>query len=305
MFQLTISLSISLRTRRISWPMFSILKSRDPAVAAAHEGLGLLLRVAHLLGVGLEGPGVDGVGADEVLLGGGERDVDLRVVPLHLAVVDLVVAELLQDAHDPEAHAADEDLPADRLLVAEDVLLDLLAEEGHRGPRLDVALDEVAPDLGHAVADAAPLRGHALDEGLQGAAVHADGLVAEAEDGRRLVDRLAPGLDDPAVGRAHAPRVALLLQLDAVGGRAGHGEHDAVEAQVVEALLHRLGEAADHRHHHHEGGRAEHDADEGEAPSGACGSRSRRRRCGRPLRSARYSYLRASMGLSRAARIAG
>ena len=30
MFQLTISLSISLRTRRISWPMFSILKSVIP-----------------------------------------------------------------------------------------------------------------------------------------------------------------------------------------------------------------------------------------------------------------------------------
>ena len=132
MFQLTISLSISLRTRRISWPMFSILKSVIPRWLRRMQGLGLLLRVAHLLGVGLEGPGVDGVRAHEVLLRGGERDVDLRVVPLHLAVVHLVVAELLQDAHDPEAHAADEDLPADRLLVAEDVLLDLLAEEGHR-----------------------------------------------------------------------------------------------------------------------------------------------------------------------------
>ena len=264
MFQLTISLSISLRTRRISWPMFSILKSEIPRWLRRMRASASFCASPIFSGSALKAQAWTVSRAHEVLLGGGERDVDLRVVPLHLAVVHLVVAELLEDAHDPEAHAADEDLPADRLLVAEDVLLDLLAEEGHRGARLDVALHEVAAHLGHAVADAAPLRRHALDEGLQGAAVHADRLVAEAEHGGRLVDRLAPGLDHEAVGRAHAPRVALLLQLDAVGGRAGHREHDPVEAQVVEALLHRLGEAADHGHHHDEGGRAEHDADEGE-----------------------------------------
>ena len=69
------------------------LEVGDAAVAAAHQRLGLLLGVVHLLGVGLEGPGVDRVGADEVLLRGRERDVDLGVVALHLVVVHLAGAE--------------------------------------------------------------------------------------------------------------------------------------------------------------------------------------------------------------------
>jgi tetratricopeptide (TPR) repeat protein len=190
-------------------------------VAAAQQGLHLALGVLELLGVGLEGPRVHRVLAEEVLLGGRDRDVDLRVVTAHLVVVHLVGAEVAEDPHDPEADTADEDLAPHRLLAAEDVVLQGSPQQRHRGPGLHVALDEVASGLGVPVADAAPGRRHSLHRDLQGPPVHPGGLVAETDDRRRLVDDLAPPLDDLAVRPPQPPREALLLPLDRVLGLVG------------------------------------------------------------------------------------
>jgi hypothetical protein len=115
---------------------------------------------------------------------------------------------------------------------------------------------------GHPVADPAPGRRHALDGDLQRAAVEARRLVAQAQHRRGLGDHFLARQDHVRVGAPQAAGVALLLLLEAVLGLLRDDEDHAVEAEVGEALLHGLREAADHGHHHDERRRAEHDADE-------------------------------------------
>src|SRR5207244_7346322 len=85
----------------------------------------------------------------------------------------------------------------------------------------------------------------------------------------------------------------------------GRDGDDAVLAEVLDALPHRGFHAVEHREHHHQRQRAEDHADEGEEGAEGVALHFLQAGADRFADDHPYSVLRASMGLSRDARMAG
>src|SRR5207249_3422176 len=275
----------------------------DAVVRPRQDPHGLVLRLHALLRLDRLCQHVrDRVPAVHVFVDG-ERDVHADGRAAHLVVVDELGVELRADADDGEAPAAERDLLADRGVAAEELLLELEAEDADGRLRADVGVADEAAVAGLAVLDGDELRRDPPEvDPARHRAGGDDGAVLA--DGRDVADQRAP-LEPAVVFDAQAAREVLLGALDAVGGLAVRHRQHAVEAEVVDALVHGELDAVEHGEDDHERDRAEDHADERE-------ERAQRMRfhffetgADRLADVHGYSVLNASIGFRRDARKAG
>ncbi len=197
----------------------------------------------------------------------GEEAAEGRVGDEGLVLVAPGVARVLELLlHDPdhdEGHVVDHHRLAHRVVVAEEVLLELVAQEQHAPAPVEVHVVDVAPARGgHDVA-------HGREDGAVGRDLGGETHLLPTKSARAalelprelgLGDLPAQGLD---VLDGDPDAAALAQPLPGQGGAGGKADDDVL-AQAVLALHDVLLEPLAERHQQRHGHRAPGDAEQGE-----------------------------------------